>query len=50
MAVVRVTQAYRFALEPTPAQERAVRSHAARYETIVTADGSVTDLFAGGRR
>jgi putative transposase len=28
MAVVRVTQAYRFALEPTPAQERALRSHA----------------------
>ena len=28
MAVVRVTQAYRFALKPTPAQERALRSHA----------------------
>jgi putative transposase len=28
MAVVRVTQAYRFALQPTPAQERALRSHA----------------------
>ena len=28
MAVVRATQAYRFALEPTPAQERALRSHA----------------------
>ena len=26
--MVRVTQAYRFALEPTPAQERALRSHA----------------------
>ena len=25
---VKVTQAYRFALEPTPAQERALRSHA----------------------
>ena len=30
MAVVRVTQAYRFALKPTPAQERALRSHAGR--------------------
>jgi putative transposase len=28
MEVVRVTQGYRFALEPTPAQERALRSHA----------------------
>jgi putative transposase len=28
MALVSVTQAYRFALEPTPAQERALRSHA----------------------
>jgi putative transposase len=28
MAVVRVTQAYRFALEPAPAQDRALRSHA----------------------
>ena len=28
MAVVSVTQGYRFALEPTPAQERALRSHA----------------------
>ncbi|MGH3522081.1 MAG: helix-turn-helix domain-containing protein, partial [Mycobacterium sp.] len=28
MAVVRVTQGYRFALEPTPAQQRALRSHA----------------------
>ena len=26
--MVKVTQAYRFALEPTPAQERALRSHA----------------------
>ena len=25
---MRVTQAYRFALKPTPAQERALRSHA----------------------
>ena len=28
MALVKVIQAYRFALEPTPAQERALRSHA----------------------
>ena len=28
MALVRVTQGYRFALEPTPAQKRALRSHA----------------------
>jgi putative transposase len=26
--VVRVRQAYRFALDPSPAQERALRSHA----------------------
>jgi putative transposase len=26
--VVRVVQAYRFALEPSPAQERMLRSHA----------------------
>ena len=28
MVAVSVCQAYRFALEPTPAQERALRSHA----------------------
>ena len=28
MAAVKVRQAYRFALEPSPAQERALRSHA----------------------
>src|SRR2546427_10956139 len=28
MELVKVIQAYRFALEPTPAQERALRSHA----------------------
>jgi putative transposase len=33
MALVKVRQAYRFALDPSPAQERMLRSHAgaARY-------------------
>jgi putative transposase len=28
MSAVKVRQAYRFALDPSPAQERALRSHA----------------------
>jgi hypothetical protein len=52
MAVVKVTQAYRFALEPTPAQERALRSHAGAARLVLDRDENAArnlrDLAASG--